>query len=70
MDAWQLPPEQVVMVGDMLGADVLGAHNVGMRAVWATMQTEREANAAHRDTIVPDATINSLSELPPLLAEW
>ncbi|CAG0931357.1 Pyrimidine 5'-nucleotidase YjjG [Thermoflexales bacterium] len=70
LDAWQLPPEQVVMVGDMLGADILGAHNAGLRAVWATMQTEREANTAHMQTIVPDAAIASLSELPPLLEKW
>lgn len=70
LDYWQLPPEQVVMVGDMLGADILGAHNVGMRGVWATMQTDREANAAHVHTIVPDATITSLLELLPLLEQW
>jgi len=70
LDTWQLPPDQVVMVGDMLGADVLGAHNVGMRGVWATMQIEREANAAHVHTIMPDATIASLSELPGLLEKW
>jgi putative hydrolase of the HAD superfamily len=57
LDYWQLPPDRVVMVGDMLGADILGAHNVGMRGVWATMQTEREANAAHVHTVVPDASI-------------
>jgi putative hydrolase of the HAD superfamily len=39
LDYWQLPPDRVVMVGDMLGADILGAHHVGMRGVWATMQT-------------------------------
>jgi putative hydrolase of the HAD superfamily len=70
LDYWQLPPDQVVMVGDMLGADILGAHNAGLRGVWATMQTEREANTAHAHTIVPDATIASLSELLPLLEEW
>jgi putative hydrolase of the HAD superfamily len=70
LDYWRLPPERVVMVGDMLGADVLGAHNAGLRGVWATMQTEREANAAHVHTIVPDATIASLAELPELLAKW
>ena len=70
LDYWRLPPEQVVMAGDMLGADILGAHNVGMRGVWATMQAEREANAAHVHTVVPDATISSLSELPPLLEKW
>ncbi len=70
LDDWELLPDRVVMVGDMLGADILGAHNAGMRGVWATMQTEREANAAHMHTIVPDATIASLAELPKLLAEW
>ena len=70
LDYWHLPPDRVVMVGDMLGADVLGAHNAGLRGVWATMQTEREANAAHIQTIVPDATIASLAELPTLLEGW
>ncbi len=70
LDAWHLPPDQVVMVGDMLGADILGAHNAGLRGVWATMQTEREANGAHVQTIVPDATIAALSELPALLEKW
>ncbi len=70
LDTWHLPPHQVVMVGDMLGADVLGAHNAGLRSVWATMQNEREANAAHVQTIVPDVTIASLSELPALLEKW
>ena len=70
LNYWQFTPAQVVMVGDMLGADMLGAHNAGLRGVWATMQTEREANAAHLHTIMPDATIASLSELLPLLDRW
>ena len=70
LDYWHLPPEEVAMVGDMLGADILGAHNAGLRGVRATMQTEREANAAHVQTIVPDASIASLSELPALLEKW
>ena len=70
LDYWRLPPDQVVMVGDMLGADILGAQQAGLRNVWATMQTEREANAAHIHTIVPEAQIASLSELPALLKEW
>jgi putative hydrolase of the HAD superfamily len=67
LDAWQLSPDQVVMVGDMLGADILGAHNAGLRGIWATMQAERGANEAHQHTIEPDGVIKSLSELPGLL---
>ncbi|MBI5563732.1 MAG: HAD family hydrolase [Chloroflexi bacterium] len=70
LDAWQLPPDQVVMVGDMLGADILGAHNAGLRGIWATMQAERGANEAHQYTIEPDGVIKSLSELPGLLEGW
>lgn len=67
LDAWQLKPDEVVMVGDMLGADVLGAHNANMRGIWATMQAERGANEAHQHTIVPDGVIKNLAELPALL---
>ena len=70
LEAWQLQPDEVVMVGDMLGADILGAHNAGLRGVWATRQSERGANDAHLQTIIPDATIARLSELPALLEKW
>ncbi len=67
LDQWQLSSAEVVMVGDMLGADILGAHNAGLRGIWATMQAERSANDAHADTILPDAEIASLSELLDVL---
>ena len=70
LDGWNIGPDEAVMVGDMLGADVLGAKNAGLRSVWATMQADRSANEAHLDTLVPDATIASLSELLPLLDSW
>jgi putative hydrolase of the HAD superfamily len=70
LDYWQLAPKQVIMVGDMLGADILGAHNAGLRGVWATMQIVREANTTHLHTITPDASIASLAELLQLLEDW
>ncbi len=70
LDKWQLSSDEVVMVGDMLGADILGAHNANMRGIWATMQADRAANDAHSDTIVPDAKIDALMELPGLLGRW
>jgi HAD superfamily hydrolase (TIGR01662 family) len=70
LDHWRVEPGEAVMVGDMLGADVLGAKNAGMPGVWATMQADRGANDAHVDTIIPDAKIASLSELLPLLESW
>jgi 2-haloalkanoic acid dehalogenase type II len=63
-------PAETVMVGDTLGADVLGALNSGLASVWITRRADTRDNQAHEGTIQPDATIVSLSELPPLLADW
>ena len=64
---WKFTPTRVAMVGDMLGADILGAHNAGMYGIWITGRAENDQNRAHLDTIRPDATITTLSELPGLL---
>ncbi|MGD2207535.1 MAG: HAD family hydrolase [Anaerolineae bacterium] len=71
--AWGLPPESVVMVGDTLDADILGAQRARMRSVWFPTREDarQEGNgsdlpvALHR--IVPDAQIERLAELPSCL---
>jgi HAD superfamily hydrolase (TIGR01662 family) len=60
--------DRAVMVGDTLGADILGAHNSGIFAIWITRRANTPANYAHADTIKPDAKIASLSELPTLMS--
>ncbi|MDR3575739.1 MAG: HAD family hydrolase [Anaerolineaceae bacterium] len=65
-----VPPQQAVMVGDTLGADILGARNAGLSSVWITRRADSPDNRAHEDTIQPDATITALSELPALLKNW
>jgi putative hydrolase of the HAD superfamily len=63
----------VVFVGDNLFSDVWGAKQAGMRAVHfdppvrgtAVGPVTREVGS-----ILPDATIRSLRELPPILEEW
>lgn len=62
-----VPASQAVMVGDTLGADVLGAHNAGIFAIWLTRRANTPANRAHADTIRPDAQLAALSELPEFL---
>ena len=61
---WKFLPGQVVMVGDTLGADILGARNAGMAGIWITRRADTPANHAHSQTIFPDATISNLLELP------
>lgn len=61
-------PTRAAMVGDTLGADILGAQNAGVYSIWITRRAHTPANLAHQDTIRPEAAIASLAELPDLLA--
>ena len=67
LDYWKLLPAQVAMVGDTLGADILGAKNAGIFSIWITRRANTPANLAHQDTILPDERIAGLSDLPGLL---
>ena len=60
-------PAEVAMVGDTVGADILGANQVGMYSIWITRRANTPANRAARKTIIPDAEIETLAELPVLL---
>jgi putative hydrolase of the HAD superfamily len=63
---WGLPPAELAVVGDRLNADVLGARNAGMRSVLVTAD-EAPDNEKYRDSIIPDAVIREIGELPGLL---
>lgn len=67
LKAWGFPPYEVVMIGDTLGADILGAKNAHMKSIWVTMQADTPYNTAHRDTITPDAVCDSLDQLPLII---
>ena len=64
-----LSAEQVAMVGDTLGADILGARNAGIFSIWIKRRANTPGNQAHADTILPDAQIETLSELTHLLEQ-
>ncbi len=57
-------PQEAVYVGDRQLEDVQGAQQVGMRAVWIN----RSEAAADPQLPQPDYQINSLLQLPGLLA--
>jgi HAD superfamily hydrolase (TIGR01662 family) len=67
LKTWNIPPGEVVMIGDTLGADILGAKNANMKSIWVTMQADTPYNTAHRDTILPDAVCKSLDQLPQII---
>lgn len=62
---------EAVMVGDTLDADILGAHNCGMRAIWVKRHNEKQETLPPENSkLKPDAEIYNLSELPTLLQSW
>lgn len=65
LEAMNLMPGEAIYVGDRLRDDIEGAQGVGMRAIWV-----RRANSLWMDTITPDATIDSLTELLETLDIW
>ncbi len=69
LSRWNMSAEAAVMVGDTLDADILGAHNAGMRSVLITAD-EAPGNDAHQGRIIPDVSITRLRELPGLLDVW
>ena len=60
-------PDEVVMVGDTLKADILGANQVGMYSIWITRRTDTPPD----DTlpVIPEAIIKTLGELPGVLRD-
>lgn len=69
-ETMSITPERCVMVGDTLGADILGSKNLGMPNVWITRRVNRTDTRVHEAIILPDRTISLLSELPDLLKTW
>jgi len=59
-------PEEAVFVGDDPNADIVGAQSAGLKAVLRRLPQRPFAS----ETIVPDAFISRLDELPPLLDHW
>ena len=60
-------PEETVFVGDNPVADIAGAQAAGMRAV---LRVKKPAVPLLSGLVMPDAAINSLHELIPVLDEW
>lgn len=64
---WGLPADKAVMIGDTLGADILGARNAGLYSIWLTRHTDTPGNRDHLDTIRPDLEATSLADIPGLI---
>ena len=67
LDLTGVAPSDAVMVGDRMVQDIWGAKRLGLRAIW-----RRPLAGAPQEPIdvEPDAAIDDLTELPPLLERW
>jgi len=65
LDLAGVAPQEAVMVGDRLDADVGGAARLGMRTV-----LRRTPEVQPRIPVTPDAVIDDLTELPGVLTAW
>ena len=66
LEALEAQPHEAVHIGDLLRTDIAGAKGVGMRAVQYVGVNHDSAQIA----VVPDAIIESHSQLSPLLQAW
>jgi len=67
LDCLEARPEEAVFVGDNPIADIAGAQGAGMRAV---LRITSPTPPMLSGLIIPDAAVNSLAELPPILDQW
>ena len=76
LTSWGLSPDSVVVVGDTLAADILGAQRAGMFSVWfpSRQDARQEGDSTNQaqDSLPagPDATIKELGDLPACLKEF
>jgi HAD superfamily hydrolase (TIGR01549 family) len=74
LEALAVAPEEAVMVGDSMRADVAGAQALGMTAVWKrnhSLDDDEERpltlpNGQGPVVVIPDYTVETLGELPGL----
>jgi HAD superfamily hydrolase (TIGR01458 family) len=60
---WGLSEKSIYVVGDDLDADIMGAHNAGMKSVLVKTGKFREENLK-RSEIKPDYIMHSVADLP------
>ena len=62
---WNIPPKEAAMVGDSLQADIVGARNLGMLAIWISRRAD--FTAEERENIQPDFSLSGLDGLCSIL---
>jgi HAD superfamily hydrolase (TIGR01509 family) len=69
LERWNMPPDAAVMIGDTLGADILGANTVGMRSILVDIEPNPD-NPRFAGRARPTATVTRLDDIPALIRRW
>ena len=64
---WNLAAEQIVMIGDSLELDILGAKKAGMHTIWIMENVDTPKNQALAEDIKPDLIAGQLRHIPDLI---
>jgi HAD superfamily hydrolase (TIGR01549 family) len=73
---WGLPPHSLLVVGDTLEADILGARLAGMQSIWLRSRSDARQEGPDpgqpdaADSVVPSATIRRIDELQACLQRF
>ncbi len=67
LQQWRAEPQQVVMVGDRLVEDVLGAQRVGMRQIW--VRRYAEPDQPMQNQVQPEFSLQDLAQVPQCVAQ-
>lgn len=70
LDYFHVQASETVMIGDTLNADIIGSRRMGMKNIWIARWASAPTTHYQDDIIVPDRTIQRLSQIPALLKNW
>jgi FMN phosphatase YigB (HAD superfamily) len=59
----------VVMVGDLIEADILGAQRAGIHHIWLRLDRDLETSNPF-EQVRPDAIAEDLAAVPGLIQNW
>jgi putative hydrolase of the HAD superfamily len=69
LQAWEMPADQIVMIGDNLMEDILGAQRAGLHQIWLKEHVDTPQNHDISQNIKPEAIAANFQEIPHLIHE-
>lgn len=67
LERWELNGEQVVMVGDTLGEDIIGAQKAGLHQIWLKENVDTPENQNLAEEVKPEMIASKLSDIPEMV---